>query len=446
MDQILLIDDDKNLLRVTAYNLKTAGYHVETADSGASGLKMLAQFAPDLVITDVKLGDMNGLELMKKIKSGFPDLPVIVITAHGSIDMAVRAMKHGAFNFLPKPFEREALRRSCKKALELVKLKVQNRLLSEEVDRLTGTHGMVTVNPAMKELLEKAHTVAGSEATVLITGESGTGKEVLARMIHLNSTRKDDPMVAINCAAIPDTLIESELFGHTKGAFTGATSDRKGKFLTAHGGTLFLDEISELKTDMQAKLLRALQEREIEPVGSERKEAIDIRIISATNRNLPEMIRQKEFRDDLFYRLSVVPLHMPPLRERKEDIPKLAEHFLKKLKAPARVRFSDTALSAMAEYSWPGNIRELENAVERSVILRKSDLVEIGDLNLPPIGSDVCKPLGITIPDEGLSLEAVERDLIMQAIEKSGGNRSKAARLLGIPRHVLIYRLEKFGI
>jgi len=446
MDRILLIDDDKNLLRVTAFNLKTAGFDIVTAASGRDGFEQLQKSVPDLVITDVKLGDMNGLELMEKIKNQTPDVPVIVITAYGSIDMAVKAMKHGAFNFIPKPFERETLRRSCVKAIELANLKAQNRLLSEEVGRLTGTHGMATVNPTMKALLDKAHTVAGSDATVLITGESGTGKEVLARLIHQQSSRNKNPMVAINCAAIPETLIESELFGHTKGAFTGATTSRKGKFLAAHGGTLFLDEISELKPDMQAKLLRALQEREIEPVGSERKEAVDIRIVSASNKDLPVLIGQKRFRDDLFYRLSVVPLHLPPLRERKEDIPALTGHFLKKLKAPAKVRFGKAALTAMEKYSWPGNIRELENTVERSVILRKADLIDREDLNLPPPGTGIGKPHDFQFPDEGISLEAVERDLIKKALEKSGGNRSEAARLLKIPRHVLIYRLEKFGI
>ncbi len=446
MEPILLIDDDKSLLRVTEYNLKTAGFDVVTAESGTIGLEKFRSVSPALVITDVKLSDINGLELLKTVKEESPDTPVIVMTAFGSIEMAVKAMRHGAFNFITKPFDRDTLKLSCKKALELASLKNQNRLLSEEVNRLTGTDGMETANPAMKELMNTAIAVADSEATVLITGESGTGKEVLARIIHQKSGRSKKSMVAVNCAAIPVTLIESELFGHVKGAFTGATSNRKGKFPAAHRGTLFLDEISELKTDMQAKLLRAIQEREIEPVGSEKREKIDIRIIAASNQNLSDLIGKGEFREDLYYRLSVIPLHLPPLRERKEDVIILVRHLLKKLRAPADVEFSKEAIKALEEYSWPGNIRELQNTVERCLILRKSSIIEKNDLNLTGYGTSPAPTININIPDEGISLEEVEKSLIEKALEKSNGNRSEAARILRIPRHVLIYRLEKFGL
>ena len=444
-DTILLIDDDESLRRVTEYNLTEAGFKVITAESGRVGLKKFTATNPDLVITDVKLGDMDGLKVLASIKAESPDTPVIVITAFGSIEMAVKAMHEGAFNFITKPFDRDTLIISCNKALELKSLRSQKKQLADEVNRLTGTAGMETANSAMAELLETALKVASSEATVLITGESGTGKEVLARLIHQNSPRKECPMVAVNCTAIPDNLIESELFGHVKGAFTGAVANRKGRFQTASHGTLFLDEIGELKMDMQAKLLRAIQEREVEPVGSDKTEKIDVRIIAATNKVLQEAIAQGTFREDLYYRLGVIPLHLPPLRERREDIPGLAKHFLKKLDAPRGVRFSDKAMKRMKEYDWPGNIRELQNSVERCLILRKADIIEPADLNLST--SQAGDTLEIPdIPADGISLEEVEKGLIIKAMQKSNGNRSQAARLLKIPRHVLIYRLEKFEL
>ena len=444
-DCILLIDDDESLRRVTEYNLSQAGFDVITAGSGQEGLKLFITHDPNLVITDVKLGDMDGLEVLAAIKRESPDTPVIVITAFGSIEMAVKAMHEGAFNFITKPFDRDTLRLSCSKALELSSLRSQKQQLADEVDRLTGTSGMETANSAMAELLQTALKVASSEATVLVTGESGTGKEVLARLVHQHSPRKDGPMVAVNCTAIPDTLIESELFGHVKGAFTGAIGNRKGRFQAAAQGTLFLDEIGELKMDMQAKLLRAIQEREVEPVGSDRTEKIDVRIIAATNKDLREEVEKGRFREDLYYRLSVIPLHLPPLRERREDIPALGNHFLKKLGAPRGVKFSDRAMTLMKEYDWPGNIRELQNSVERCLILRKGNIIEPEDINLPTARTS--EELEIPeIPMDGLSLEDFEKGLILKALEKSKGNRSQAARLLKIPRHVLIYRLEKFGI
>jgi len=444
-DTILLIDDDQSLRRVTEYNLSEAGFDLITAGSGQQGLKLFSKNNPALVITDVKLGDMDGLEVLAAIKRESPETPVIVITAFGSIEMAVKAMHEGAFNFITKPFDRETLRLSCSKALELRSLRSQKQQLADEVDRLTGTAGMVTANSAMAELLETALKVAGSEATVLVTGESGTGKEVLARLVHQHSPRREGPMVAVNCTAIPDNLIESELFGHVKGAFTGAISNRKGRFQTAAKGTLFLDEIGELKMDMQAKLLRAIQEREVEPVGSDRTEKIDVRIIAATNKDLSEEVASGNFREDLYYRLSVIPLHIPPLRERPEDIPALANHFLKKLSAPRGVKFSNEVMSVMKKYEWPGNIRELQNSVERSLILRKDKIIEPDDISLPTTKTSDFVEIP-DIPHDGISLEEVEKGLIIKALEKSKGNRSQAARLLKIPRHVLIYRLEKFDL
>jgi DNA-binding NtrC family response regulator len=443
---ILLIDDDESLRRVTEYNLTSAGFKVITAESGRQGLKLFAAKSPALVVTDVQLGDMDGLEVLAAVKKASPDTSVIIITAYGSIEMAVRAMQEGAFNFITKPFDRDTLRLSCQKALELRNLRSRTRQLTDEVNRLTGTTGMESANSAMAGLLKTALKVANSEATVLITGESGTGKEVFARLIHQNSPRAGGPMVAVNCAGIPENLIESELFGHVKGAFTGAVANRSGRFQTAARGTLFLDEIGELKLDMQTKLLRAIQERQVEPVGSDTTEEIDVRIVAATNKDLHEAIADGSFREDLYYRLSVVPLHLPPLRERREDIPALLQHFLKKFNAPAGVHFAPQAEEILEKYDWPGNIRELQNTVERCLILRKGEIIEAHELKLPlPVSGGETLPIP-DIPDEGISLEEVEKRLIQKALAKAGGNRSEAARLLKIPRHVLVYRLEKFNL
>jgi len=444
-EMILLIDDDASLRRVTEYNLSSAGFRVISAGSGKEGIEAFQSRQPDLVITDVQLGDMNGIELLQQFKEQEPDVPVIVITAYGSIEMAVQAMHLGAFTFITKPFDRDALRLSCIKALELRKLRNQTRDLTNEVNRLTGAEGMETANSAMKELLETALKVAGSDATVLITGESGTGKEVLARLIHRNSARSNEAFIGVNCAAIPENLIESELFGHTKGAFTGAVKNRKGRFQTAHQGTLFLDEIGELQPEMQVKLLRALQEKKVEPLGSDQSEDVDVRIIAATNRDLQSDIGSGRFREDLYYRLSVIPLHLPPLRDRREDIPGLVRHFLRKNDAPRDITFSPEAMKKLQQYRWPGNIRELQNAVERCVILRKGNLIEADDIQLTEKASPGSQDL-LHIPPEGISLEEVEKGLISKALQMSKGNRSQAARLLQIPRHVLIYRLEKFDL
>jgi len=445
-ERILLIDDDDSLRRVTAHNLERAGFAVRTAASGREGLQLFAGGGFDLVITDVQLGDLDGLAVLAAVKEQAPETPVLVITAFGSIDLAVRAMQQGAFTFITKPFDREALRLACKKALEMRSLKARNRELTAEVERLTGAEGMETANPAMSELLAVALRAADSEATVLITGESGTGKELLARLLHRHSPRRQGPMVAVNCAAIPPTLIESELFGHVRGAFTGAVADRKGRFQSASGGTLFLDEIAELQPEMQAKMLRVVQEREVEPVGADRGEKIDVRLVAATNREIRAEVAAGRFREDLYYRLGVIPLHLPPLRDRREDIPALVRHFLAKIGAPPEVSFTPAALTRLAAYPWPGNIRELRNLVERAVILRRRPEIGPDDLQLPtPAASDGSGFLP-ELPPDGLSLEEVEKELIRKALRQSNGNRSQAARLLRMPRHVLIYRLEKFGL
>lgn len=446
MRTILLIDDDSSLLRVTEYNLGQAGFTVLAASTGKEGLALFRKMKPDLVVTDIQLGDMDGLEVLQTVKEDTPEVPVIIITAFGSIELAVRAMHLGAFTFIAKPFDRDALRLSCKKALEMLHLRRRTRSLSEEINKLTGATGMETANSAMAEILETAVRVAESTATVLITGESGTGKEVLARLIHHHSQRAKESFVAINCAAIAENLIESELFGHVKGAFTGAIKDHQGRFQRADGGTLFLDEIAELRPDMQVKFLRVLQERKVEAVGGQQEIEVDVRIIAATNRNLQESTDSGDFREDLYYRLSVIPLHLPPLRDRKEDIPALVHHFLKKHDAPPEVVFNAEGLRKLQSYDWPGNIRELQNVVERSVILRSGTEISAQDILLSSSRNKHQQEGSFQLPVEGISLESVEKSLIEQALTLAKGNRSQAARLLQIPRHVLIYRLEKFDI
>jgi DNA-binding NtrC family response regulator len=443
-DVILLIDDDPSLRRVTEYNLMAKGYDVVAAASGKEGLQFFKSHSPDLVVTDVKLGDMNGLDILGKIKKDAPDVPVIIMTAFGSIEMAVQAMHKGAFNFITKPFDRDTLILSCEKALELSGLRSKTKLLAKQINRLTGTEGIVSASSVMKELLDTCSKAANSEATILIAGESGTGKEVLARLIHQNSPRSNGPMVSVNCAAIPSGLIESELFGHVKGAFTGAIKDRKGHFQTASQGTLFLDEVGELAIDTQVKLLRAIQEKEVMPVGSEKVKKVDIRIIAATNLDLKERVKKGAFREDLYYRLCVIPLFIPPLRERTDDIPALVKHFLKKFDAPQNVSFSQKALKVLRSYQWPGNIREMQNLVERCIILRKQLVIEPDDLQL--VDKTSSQTLSPVIPDEGIALEEIEKTYITAALKKADQNRSKAARLLKIPRHVLLYRLEKYNL
>ncbi len=444
-DIILLIDDDQSLRRVTEYNLMAKGFNVVAAASGKEGLTFFESHSPDLVVTDVKLGDMSGLDILTRIKKEAPDVPVIIMTAFGSIEMAVQAMNKGAFNFITKPFDRDTLTLSCEKALELRGLRSKTKLLANEINRLTGTQGIVSASSVMKELLDTASKAANSEATILISGESGTGKEVLARLIHQNSPRSNGPIVSVNCAAIPSGLIESELFGHVKGAFTGAIKDRKGHFQTASQGTLFLDEVGELAIDTQVKLLRAIQEKEVMPVGSEVVKKVDIRIIAATNLDLKERVAKGDFREDLYYRLCVIPLFIPPLRERTDDIPALVKHFLKKFDAPQNVSFSKNALEILKTYEWPGNIREMQNLVERCIILRKQFVIEPDDLQL--IDHESSRgTMSPVIPDEGIALEDIEKTYIIAALEKAGQNRSKAARLLKIPRHVLLYRLEKYNL
>ena len=443
--KILVIDDDASLRRVMEFNLQEAGYEVLTAGDGKEGLRSFKRFQPEMVITDVQMPGMSGYEVLETVLQLEPQTLVIIVTAFSTVEQAVQAMKVGAYDYLAKPFGRDRLNLIVKKAFEYNRLRRENLQLKSELSRSHTADEIVTIAPVMQRLLQRVEKIAASQASVLISGESGTGKEVIAKALHRGSDRSKEPFIAVNCAAIPKDLIESELFGHLKGSFTGAVHDRKGKFSLADGGTLFLDEVGELPIDLQPKLLRALQEQQIEPVGGV-PEQVDVRVIAATNRNLEEALQTGSFREDLYYRLAVVPIEIPPLRERREDIPLLLKFCLRKQPAGMNITFSERIIDHLQQYDWPGNVRELENVVEQMIILRSSDRLDLADLP-ERIGRPAKKPKGVlNLPDEGYSLEALEQEAVVEALRRCNGNKSKAAAFLQIPRHTLLYRLEKYNI
>ncbi len=445
--QILIIEDDDSQRRVLEYNLQQEGYMVHTAANGEEGLELLKDADIDVVISDIKMPKMNGIELLSEIKRIAPDIQIILITAYATIDSAIEAMKLGAYDYIRKPINRDELKIAVKKALELKRLVTENlRLHQQLVDRFSFSN-IIGGSASMKEVFEIMARVAKSDVTVLITGESGTGKELCARAIHFNSERVDNNFVVVNCSSIPKDLMESELFGHVKGAFTGAFRDKEGKFELANDGTIFLDEIGDLHSDLQAKLLRVLQEKEIDRVGGMEPIKIDVRIIAATNKNLLDATKASEFREDLYYRLNVLEIPLPPLRERKDDIPLLVQHFLHKFNA-SNCRVGPSVTAALLQYNWPGNIRELENVLQRAVVLRKNEeMITLHDLpdnikNAPiPLTS-----IMLDIPENGIQLEEVEKTLILQALQKKAWNQTQAAKLLSITRQTLIYRMEKYSI
>lgn len=445
--KILVIDDDESLRRVLEYNLAQEGYAVLTASSGEQGLDLLKKEGADLVVTDVRMPGMDGLQVLEGVRKVDPNVQVIILTAFGTIEMAVETMKAGAFHYISKPFNRDELKLTIKKALQLKELERENVKLREELKERARLDAIIAVSPPMAQVLELVIRVAPTETTVLILGESGTGKELIARAIHGGSSRANGPFVAVNCAAIPETLLESELFGHVKGAFTGAIRDRVGKFEAAEGGTIFLDEIGEMRSDLQVKILRVLEERTLERVGDNKLISVDVRVLAATNKDLSKAIQAGEFREDLYYRLNVVPLLIPPLRERREDIRPLAQHFLKRLGASPRLTIAPEAFRALESYDWPGNVRELENALERAMIFHRGDLISLADLPeaiRAPKAKEAALP--VSLPEAGLSLEEVEKELILRALQKHDWNQSRAARYLGITRHTLLYRIEKHNI
>ena len=443
--KILVIDDDNSLRRVLEYNLQEEGYDVHAVSSGEEGLYWFGQAKPDLVITDMKMTGMDGLMVLKSIKERSPETLVIIITAFGTVDVAVEAMKSGAYDYITKPFNRDELKLTVKKALQFNVLTEENKRLKSELTDKADFRTIVGSSKEMEKVFDVIRKVADTEAAILIPGESGTGKELVARSIHANSSRRQAPFVAINCAAIPRDLLESELFGHVKGSFTGAVKDKIGKFQLAEGGTLFLDEVGELPLELQPKLLRALQEKEVEAVGGTTTQKLDVRVVSATNLDVDKAIANGTFREDLYYRLSVIPIHLPPLRERRMDIPLLIKYFCSK-HGSDKVTFGKDALHTLVMYPWPGNVRELENTVERLLIMRNGDTIFLDDLPDKLRGNSFSGSAVINLPDEGYSLEQLEREVVVEALERNSWNQTAAARFLRVPRHTLIYRLEKYGI
>ncbi|MCK9418919.1 MAG: sigma-54 dependent transcriptional regulator [Nitrospirae bacterium] len=444
---ILLIDDDDSLRRVMEFSLTEAGHTVRTAASGEDGLRLFEKETFDAVITDITMPGMSGMEVLAKVRQRDAHLPVIVITAYGTIESAVEAMKQGAFDYITKPVSRDELRLTLQKAIRMRRLEKENVELRAEVTDRYRFESIIGSSEKMKDILDLAGRVAVSDANVLITGESGTGKELLAKGVHFNSRRAEGPFVAVNCAAIPEALIESELFGHVKGSFTGAVKDKEGKFELADGGTLFLDEIGDLRIDLQAKILRALQEREIDRVGGGKSVSVDVRVIAATNKDIERAVKEGVFREDLYYRLNVITLFIPPLRERKEDIPLLASYFLKKFNKDAEVRIDTGALAVLTAYGWPGNVRELQNVIERASVLKRGAFITRDEL---PEKLKKEKPgveeIVLNLPEGGISLEDLEKSLIIKALDKHKGNQTRAAEYLRITRPTLIYRMEKFGL
>ncbi|MBI4876691.1 MAG: sigma-54-dependent Fis family transcriptional regulator [Acidobacteria bacterium] len=444
--RILIVEDEDKLRRVLELQLQSAGFEVDQAGTAEEGLR-LAERA-DLVLTDLRLPGMDGLELLAQLRRQNMLAPVIVMTAFGTVEAAVEAMKAGAADFLLKPFALDHLMAVVHKALELRSLRDENRQLREELGRRYQFDNIVGRSAPMQEIFATVMRVAPTRATVLLCGESGVGKDLIARAIHYHSPRRDFPFVKINCTAIPENLMESELFGYEKGAFTGAASSKPGKFEQADTGTAFLDEIGDVPASTQVKLLRVLQERELERLGSNKTRHIDVRVVAATNADLRAALERGDFREDLYYRLNVVPLTIPPLRERKEDIPSLARHFVAKLAAGSASgveSISDEAIQKLMEYHWPGNVRELENVVERSLVLCDRSRLDARDirLDMSPRGAP---PAADGFLPDGVTLDEHEQRILREALRRAGGNKSQAARMLGLTRNALRYRLAQMGI
>jgi two-component system response regulator PilR (NtrC family) len=454
-DKILVADDEQSMREFLDIMLKREGYRVSSASNGEEVLKLVEKDLFDLILMDIRMPKMDGISVLKNIKVLSPETTVIMITAYASADTAIKAMKEGAYDYITKPFKVEEIKLIIKNALEKKNLQKENILLKQVVRDRYHFENIIGQSPKMLDLFDLMEKVAPTKTNILITGESGTGKELVAKAIHYNSPRKDKPFVTLNCGAIPEPLIESELFGHMKGAFTDAIVTKKGLFEVADEGAIFLDEISELPLMMQVKLLRVLQDKEFKRVGGTEDIRVDVRIISATNKDLEEAVREKQFREDLFYRLNVIQIKIPPLLERREDIPHLANHFLKKYSEELNkniTKISPEALQILLNYHYPGNVRELQNIIERAVALEIGQ--ELGAQNLSSYLDDQLPlkkgPIIPDIPSEGINLEKVvedlERSLLMKALDKSKGIKKKAADLLHINFRSMRYRLEKYGL
>jgi DNA-binding NtrC family response regulator len=468
---LLLVEDEAALRQAVARQLADRGYQVEQVGSGEAALTRLSEFAFDIIITDLRLPGIDGSTLLDAAVERYPDIVAVVVTGFGTVKDAVEAIKRGAWDFVSKPFQIDELLHVLDSALEQRRLKSENAYLRAQLEERHRFEGLIGKGPAMKRLFHLLETVASTSSTILITGETGTGKEVVARAIHHNSPRRMHRFVALNCSAIPETLLEAELFGHVRGAFTGAVGSRQGRLEQAHKGTLLLDEVGTMSGSLQMKLLRVLQEREFERIGDSHTIKVDVRVIAATNSDLSRMVADGQFREDLFYRLNVIPVRLPPLRERKEDIPLLVQHFLEKFAADAPtgpaarasgtkpsqlggsrpvLTVSQEAMRRLMSYHWPGNVRQLENSIERAVAFSggRSQL-DVGDLppelvqaEAPPLASPV------SLPDEGVDLDAfiagVERELIERSLERTGGNKGRAAKLLNLKRTTLVEKLKRF--
>jgi DNA-binding NtrC family response regulator len=447
---VLLVDDEQKIRRMLGQALRSEGHEVLEAGSVREAQRLMSERSVDVLIVDNLMPDMTGLDFIRELVGSTPEAErpqILMMTAHATVESAIEAMKLGALDFLQKPFEIDELLVVVRRALDHQRLSSHQRYLLNERDEEFSHYGIVGRSRLMEEVIRKAELVAETKSTILITGETGTGKELVARAIHARSAQRTMPLIKVNCAAIPETLLESELFGHVRGAFTGAATNKKGKFALADGSTILLDEIGTMSPVLQSKLLRVLQEREFEPLGSERSQQVDVRIIAATNRDLRQMVRDGSFQEDLFYRLNVIPIDIPPLRNRREDIPVLVEHFVRKhqQRTGKRVdRIEDGVLDTLADYKWPGNVRELENAIERAVVLSTDGVISAGSISVLGVASTPTN----TLPSLRLrtNIEWAEQETIRRALDNAGGVKKDAADLMGISQRALSYYLAKYKL
>ncbi|HSY22870.1 MAG TPA: sigma-54 dependent transcriptional regulator [Polyangiaceae bacterium] len=451
MRRVLVVDDEENIRLVLRTLLKKHGYEVEVAEEGEGALRALDAFDPDVILTDVRMPRMGGLDLLAALKAKQHTATVIVMSAYGNVDLAIEAMKAGAYDYVSKPFKPDEIVLALRKAEERETLRRENRALKEQIQKESQFESIVAKSSAMLEIFRTISKIADFKTTVLVTGESGTGKELVARAIHARSSRRNAPFVAVNCGAIPENLLESELFGHKKGAFTDAGADRRGLFEEANGGTLFLDEIGELPNPLQVKLLRVLQDESIRRLGDTKDVKVDVRIVTATHRDLVADVKAERFREDLFYRINVLPIHVPPLRSRREDVNLLIDHFLARNNARLGTSIrgvSNEARKQMLEYAWPGNVRELENTIERAMVLAESDVLAANDL--PERIRTALDPVQVHLASGELSIKtttaAIEQILIRRALTKTKGNRTRAADLLEISHRALLYKIKDYKI